>query len=280
MSESIRFDRVAGQYDETRGGPARGRLAAADLSPLLGPGPVLEVGVGTGLVVTALREAGHDVYGIDLSPAMLAVAAERIPGRVALADARALPVRTDAVSAVVFVAALHAIRDVPAAMAEAARVLRAGGRVLAVHGPPVNRPGNRDDLATATASLSELRDARPDSTAAVDDAARAAGLTLVEDTITTPMPWYESPADLIRHVENRIWSFLWDLDDAAYHAVADPAIAALRALPDQDRARERPYRARLAVYARVTVAGPPGVPAGTTDSQLRVCSSQDAYSLP
>lgn len=57
------------------------------------PGPVLELGCGTGRVATALARAGAAVVGVDLSPAMLALArtregAERVTWRAA--DMRSL----------------------------------------------------------------------------------------------------------------------------------------------------------------------------------------------
>jgi SAM-dependent methyltransferase len=44
-------------------------------------GPVLEVACGTGRVFAPLAEAGFDVVGVDISPAMLAVARDRIADR-------------------------------------------------------------------------------------------------------------------------------------------------------------------------------------------------------
>lgn len=41
-------------------------------------GPVLEVGVGTGRVATAMARAGVEVVGIDVSPSMLALAGESL----------------------------------------------------------------------------------------------------------------------------------------------------------------------------------------------------------
>ena len=41
-------------------------------------GPVLEVGCGTGRVLVPLARAGHEVVGLDISPAMLAGAARKI----------------------------------------------------------------------------------------------------------------------------------------------------------------------------------------------------------
>jgi SAM-dependent methyltransferase len=41
-------------------------------------GPVLDLGCGTGRIALALADAGHDVVGLDLSPAMLAVARSKL----------------------------------------------------------------------------------------------------------------------------------------------------------------------------------------------------------
>lgn len=49
-------------------------------------GPILEIGSGTGRVAAELAEAGFDVVGVELSPAMLRLAGERrtaLPGDVA-----------------------------------------------------------------------------------------------------------------------------------------------------------------------------------------------------
>lgn len=55
-------------------------------------GPVLEIGVGTGRVATAIARAGVDVVGIDVSPSMLegardAIAREGVEERVELVEA-------------------------------------------------------------------------------------------------------------------------------------------------------------------------------------------------
>jgi ubiquinone/menaquinone biosynthesis C-methylase UbiE len=54
---SIAFDAVAKSYDATRGGMERGRRMAATLTELLpADGPLLEIGVGTGLVAASLAQ--------------------------------------------------------------------------------------------------------------------------------------------------------------------------------------------------------------------------------
>jgi SAM-dependent methyltransferase len=248
VAASIPFDRVADRYDETRGGEDRGRRTAEGLAPWLVPGPVLEIGVGTALVAKPLLERGYAVCGVDLSLAMLARARDRIGNRVVCADALELPVAAGAVDNVVFVAALHAIGDTVRAVGEAARVLRPGGRLLAAHGVPMR---DDDDLEAATAALAPLREARFDTPAVVDSAAAAAGLRPVADQLTSA--WNktgDSPNEAAAGIEQRLWSWLWDVDDATWSAVVVPAIERLRALPEPDRRRPDTGRMRLAVFER------------------------------
>ncbi|BBH71764.1 ubiquinone/menaquinone biosynthesis methyltransferase [Actinoplanes sp. OR16] len=94
-------------------------------------GRILDVGVGTG------RNLPHypieaSVTGIDLSPAMLAVARQRATRPVELreGDATRLPFADASFDTVVCALALCAIPDPRAAIAEAGRVLAPGGRLL------------------------------------------------------------------------------------------------------------------------------------------------------
>ncbi len=90
--DSLSFDCAADFYDETRGGLLRGGNFARAIDAHLEPSAsVLEVGVGTGLVALPLTDLGHDVIGVDIAPAMLAKARNRIGARVVVADASATP---------------------------------------------------------------------------------------------------------------------------------------------------------------------------------------------
>ena len=134
MSErhsSLSFERIADRYDGTRGGEQRGRRTAANLAPLLDPAsPVMEVGIGTGIVALALRELGFTVVGVDLSPAMAQRARRRLGPVVAVADAAQLPVADAAIQQAVSVWLLHLVADRAVVLAEVARALRPGGRYL------------------------------------------------------------------------------------------------------------------------------------------------------
>lgn len=246
---SLPFDRVADRYDETRGGEARGELTAVEIRPWLVPGRILEVGVGTGVVAAALRRDGLDVVGIDLAPAMLARAWARVGSRVAVGDALALPVADSTVDNVVFVAALHAIGDVSGAVAEAARVLHPGGRLIAFHGAPT-RERDDEDLASAMSGLDPLSLRRPDSPETLHAATAAAGLAPVGAKLAAPIRFSESPNDLINGIEQRLWSYLWNVDPVTWRDVVAPVADRLRRLPDPDRPRPYLSRSRLAVFER------------------------------
>jgi ubiquinone/menaquinone biosynthesis C-methylase UbiE len=127
------YDAEAGVYDETRGGVDRARAAAATVTALVPPGGrLLDVAGGTGIVSAELAARGFDVVVTDLSRGMLRAAAERLPGRVAVASADRLPFADDSLDVVTMVWLLHLL-PVPVAdavLAEAARVVRPGGHVV------------------------------------------------------------------------------------------------------------------------------------------------------
>lgn len=98
---------------------------------------ILDVGCGPGFYCAELAgEVGPSgmIVGVDRSPAMLALAARRCE-RLANVDLRegeaaALPVEDGAFDAALGVQVLEYAPDVPAALAEIARALRPGGRVV------------------------------------------------------------------------------------------------------------------------------------------------------
>ncbi|MEV4252294.1 methyltransferase domain-containing protein [Spirillospora sp. NPDC049652] len=109
-------------------------------------GRVVEIAVGTGLNLPLYPEEVVSVVGFDLSEAMLAVARERVEDgklgdRVELrrADAQRPGLPDACADTVVSTFTLCSIPDADAAVGEAFRMLRPGGRfVLAEHGPSSN----------------------------------------------------------------------------------------------------------------------------------------------
>ncbi|GAB3316911.1 class I SAM-dependent methyltransferase [Haloplanus salinarum] len=91
---------------------------------------ILNVGCGIGSLEE--RFTDYDIVGIDISEAMVRTARQRTSTPFLVDDARTLPVRTDAVDAVVFVATLEFISEIEAVLKEATRVLRSGGRIVAL----------------------------------------------------------------------------------------------------------------------------------------------------
>lgn len=129
------FGRTVERYDllntlMTAGQDAAWRRAtAAALGPV--DGVVLDLGCGTGALAQALLATGGRVVGLDFSLPMLAVARQRAAGRwaVVAGDALALPLANGSVAAVATAFTLRNVVDLPAALAELARVLRPGGRL-------------------------------------------------------------------------------------------------------------------------------------------------------
>jgi SAM-dependent methyltransferase len=120
------FGRLAADYDRIRPG-----YPTAAVSPLP-PGPVVDVGAGTGKLTTALVAAGHGVVAVEPDPDMRAVlAGHDLPG-VDIVDGTGerLPVADGVADSVVYGQAWH-WADPVAASAEARRVL-AGQGVLAL----------------------------------------------------------------------------------------------------------------------------------------------------
>jgi len=257
LSRSIPFDRVAQDYDRTRGGPERGEEVVAAFAPLLpADGLLLEVGVGTGLVAAALARRGHAVAGVDLSLPMLRHAADRMPGRVVVGDALRLPVGSGSVAATVMIHVLHVVGDMTGALAEAGRVVRPGGRVVVSAGP--DGPPPTFDVAKIMDVLYDrigVPDRRPDREAAVTEAAQRAGLCLAERTSYRPSHLALSPAEAIERIATRSWSWFWRVDEQAWPEASGVAIEALRRLPDQDRLRMHSAEVPLLAFGHRLDAG-------------------------
>lgn len=248
---SIPFDRVADRYDETRGGEERGRLLAREIDPLLDrTQPVLEIGVGTGLVALGLRELAHRVVGVDLSPPMAARAVERLGPVVAVGDAMRLPVADAALDQAYSVWVLHLVGDQTAVLAEVARILRPGGRYVVAPGH-LARP--EDEMGAMLWELDRLLD--PDDRR-VDDAgllrslAPDAGLRVVEERMCAPRRFEMSPEETARNIEERVYSILWDVEDTTWRDLVEPVIGRLRSMPEPDRPRPRVHEYRLVVLER------------------------------
>jgi len=89
----------------------------------------LDLCCGHGNVSEALKARGCTVVGVDFSPSMLEMARARVPdAEFVEADVQALPVDSEDFDVVVSNFGICHVPDQPRALAEAQRVLRAGGR--------------------------------------------------------------------------------------------------------------------------------------------------------
>lgn len=97
-------------------------------------GRVLDVATGTGLVAAELIRRGFEVTGVDQSAEMLDVARRRFGDKVELVEASAdsLPFPNDTFDHLTFTYLLRYVDDPGAALAELARVVRAGGTVASL----------------------------------------------------------------------------------------------------------------------------------------------------
>jgi ubiquinone/menaquinone biosynthesis C-methylase UbiE len=130
---------------------ARGRSLAALAEQA--PGEVLIAGIGTGLDIPHLPSRHHYV-GVDLTRAMLAKAQRRITGnhiRLVQGDVQRLPFADARFDAIVLHLILAVVPDPKACLAEAARVLKPGGRILVFD--KFLKPGERALLKRALNSL-------------------------------------------------------------------------------------------------------------------------------
>lgn len=136
------FDAVAGSYDDwyrTPLGAFADQVEQELVERLAQPRPgetVLDLGCGTGTFSLPLARLGCKVTGIDPSAGMLARAREKAEAA-GLAvtfiegDAQRLPFADNSFDLVVTVTALEFMRRPRAALAEALRVLKPGGRLVA-----------------------------------------------------------------------------------------------------------------------------------------------------
>lgn len=135
---------IAGEYDDLYAHEWDTEATVECLLQLAGPGPVLELGIGTGRLALPLAARGLEVHGIDGSPEMVAALRAKpggadIPVTIGdFADAMAIPsagARTDGTGGFrLVVLAVNTIFALPsqdaqvACFANAARHLAPGGR--------------------------------------------------------------------------------------------------------------------------------------------------------
>ncbi|MFI8189067.1 class I SAM-dependent methyltransferase [Streptomyces sp. NPDC085946] len=156
-SADIDWDAAATAFDDAPDhglrDPRVRRAWAGRLRAWLPPraGDVLDLGCGTGSLSLLAAEQGHRVTGVDLSPAMVALAREKLAGRDAvflLGDAAAPPVGERRFDAVLARHVLWTLPDPARVLRHWRGLLRPGGRLVLVEGvwgtvAPVGIPARR-----------------------------------------------------------------------------------------------------------------------------------------
>jgi len=101
---------------------------------LLAPAPgasLLDVACGSGTFLRVAAERGLDPTGIDISPAAIAIAAERVPGvDLRVGEAEQLPFPDSSFDVVTCLGSLEHFESPERGAAEIARVLRPSGRAV------------------------------------------------------------------------------------------------------------------------------------------------------
>jgi len=187
------YDRIAAGYAENQ---SRQRAGGADtfaglhraFSALLRPGQVVaDLGCGPGGDAVQIAAQGLRVVGMDLSAGMLDVASGVLPGRLAQADLRALPLRPGSLDGIWCSAALlHVpLEDTEVVLTGFRRSLRHGGHLALV-----TALGDSCGLEVVPYEPTQRRWFVYRDAAVLGGQLQAAGLeVLMRDTVTTHRRW-------------------------------------------------------------------------------------------
>lgn len=139
------FEAHAADWDRIRALYVAEAEVEAAVAEMLGPGPfdlLVDLGTGTGRILELLSDRYAQGLGIDLNQAMLAYARSKLSragldkAQVRHGDLYNLAIEDGAASAVVMHQVLHFLSDPARAIAEAARVLAPGGKLVIVDFAP------------------------------------------------------------------------------------------------------------------------------------------------
>lgn len=158
------FEANAGQWDAIRSLHVAESEVEAAMARALGDAPLgrlIDIGTGTGRMLELFGPQAEHALGIDRSSEMLRLARAKLSERglanaeLRQADLYALPVQDGGVDAAILHHVLHFAQQPGAAIAEAARVLSPGGRLLIVDFAPHEREELRARDAHARLGFSD-----------------------------------------------------------------------------------------------------------------------------
>lgn len=145
------FGRVGGEWHEMRHELFGTGFGADAMLGLMDPDWIVaDLGCGTGDAAERLSSVVREVIAVDREPAMLEACRRRLADRSGIrfveADLLSLPLEDASIDAAVVMLVLHHVNDPVAVLAETARVLRPGGRVLVVDMVSHERDEYRHDM--------------------------------------------------------------------------------------------------------------------------------------
>jgi ubiquinone/menaquinone biosynthesis C-methylase UbiE len=213
------FDAIATRYDRLRF-----QLFEPVLDLLMREGDlpghrVLDLGCGTGRFAAALAEHhGCTVFGVDPSPAMLAMARERTDAVTWLdGRAEAIPLAEDAVERAFMQTVVHLVEDRPAAFAQLRRVLEPDGIVAILTVDPAG--AKRFWVAQLLPSWAAIDEARCPASEVLVAELRAAGFASARWT-PTPMRLRYTREEAAHLLRERFASSLAQISDEEIEAGA------------------------------------------------------------
>lgn len=159
------FSTSAGQWDRLREDLFGDRFHLAALGALADPDGVFgDLGCGTGQVSAALAPFVARVVAVDSSAAMLQAARRRLVGltnvELRRGDIEALPIDDARLDAATLMLVLHHLPEPGRALADVARVLKPGGRLVLVDMLPHDREIYRQQMGHVWLGFSEEQVAR------------------------------------------------------------------------------------------------------------------------
>ncbi|MGE3959558.1 MAG: ArsR/SmtB family transcription factor [Vicinamibacterales bacterium] len=160
-SKSVEFfSSSAGQWDRVRDDLFGDRFHLGALAALANPDATVgDLGCGTGQVGAALAPFVERVIGVDSSAAMLQAARRRLQDHrnveLRRGDIEALPIDDARLDVATVMLVLHHVPEPGRALADVARVLKPGGRLLLVDMLPHDRENYRQQMGHVWLGFSE-----------------------------------------------------------------------------------------------------------------------------
>jgi ubiquinone/menaquinone biosynthesis C-methylase UbiE len=231
MSESVKFDRAADFYDETRGYPPGAEAAVSALIAQAGGltsySSILEVGIGTGRVSLPLAPHVSSITGIDLSRPMMGKLREKRnsePIMLVEGDATRLPFAAHSFDGAVASHIFHLIPAWRQALAEIGRVLKPNAALISIWADEHNT------FAAIWDAWNQVVPHNPERVAGVDwrknpNFIQDAGWQPVGNKLQHRYTRTTTPGKFIDQVRRRVWSMCWRFTDDDM-AVGVPAMEA------------------------------------------------------